>query len=105
MRPTGAEREGAERGEEANSGKAERAEDDGEGNKRRRTREGGRGSDGGRSAAPSGRRSEVDCGAGAAGVMTTESTLRCMIDGAMQLLGSMAHDADLAFGQTRLKPR
>ena len=79
---------------------AERAEDDGKESKWRRTREGERGSDGERSAAPSGCRPEVDCGAGAADVTTTDKTLRRMIDGAMQLLGSMAHDMDLAFGQT-----
>ena len=49
---------------------------------------------------PSGPRSEVDCFVGAADVTTTENTLRGVIDEAMQLLGSMAHDADLAFGQT-----
>ena len=71
-RPTGAEREGAERDEEANEGTAERAEDDGKESKRRRTREGERSGGGERSAAPSGRRSEVDCGAGAADVTTTD---------------------------------
>ena len=58
------------------------------------------GSDEERSAATSGRRSVVDCGVGLADVTTTDSTLRSMIDDAMQLLDSMAHDADLAFGQT-----
>ena len=71
-----------------------------EGSKRRRTREDVHGSGEERSAATSGRRSAVDCGAGATDVTTTDSTLRSMIDGAMQLLDSMAHDADLAFGQT-----
>ena len=98
-RPTGAEREGAGRGGEVNGGTAERAEDDGKESKRRRTREGERSSGGERSAAPSGHRSEVGCGAGAADVMTTDHTLRRMIDDSVQLLGSMAHDADLAFGQ------
>ena len=31
---------------------------------------------------------------------TTDSALRSMIDGAMEFLDSMAHDVDLAFGQT-----
>ena len=58
------------------------------------------GSDEERSAATCGRRSVVDCGVGPADVTTTDSTLRSMIDDAMQLLDSMAHDADLAFRQT-----
>ena len=99
-RPTGAEREGAERSGEANGGTVERAEDDGKEGKWRRTREGKRSSGGECSAAPSGCRTEVDCDAGAADITTTDSTLRRMIDGAMQLLDSMAHDADLAYGQT-----
>ena len=89
----------SERGEEATRGTAERAEDDGEERKRRRTRVGERSSSGERPTTPSGCRSEVDCGVRAADVTTTDSTLRRTIDAAMQLLGSMAHDADLAFGQ------
>ena len=47
-----------------------------------------------RSTTPSGCRSEVDCGVRAADGMITDRTLRRTIDEAMQLLGSMAHDAD-----------
>ena len=99
-RPAGAEREGAERGEEANRGTAEQAEDDGKERKRRRTREGERSSGGECSTTPSGHRSEVDCGVRAADVTTTDNTFRRAIGEAIQLLGSMAHDADVAFGQT-----
>ena len=99
-RPADAERKGAERGGEANRGSAGRAADDGTEHKRRRTRAGERDSGGECSTTPSGRRSEGDCPVGAANVTTTGSTLRRVIDEAMQLLGSMAHDADLAFGQT-----
>ena len=98
--PTGAGRDGAQRDKEACGGGPEQDESGGDGSKRRRTREDACGSDEDRSAATSGRRSAVDCGVGLADVTTTDSTLRSMIDGAMQLLGSMAHDADLAFGQT-----
>ena len=99
-RPAGADREGTKRGEEAYRGPAERAEDDGKERKRRRTRAGERASGGECLTTPSGRRSKVDCSVGAADVTTTDNTFRRTIDEAMQLLGSMAHDADLAFGQT-----
>ena len=62
LRPTGAERDGAQRDEEVCGGRAERDQGGGDGNKRRRTREDERGSDEDRSAATSGRRSAVDCG-------------------------------------------
>ena len=100
-RPTCAERDGAQKDEEAGGGRAARDEGGVDGIKRRRTREGVHGGDGNRSAATSGRRSAVDCGVGPADITTTD-TLRGMIDDAMQLLGSMAHDADLAFGQTHV---
>ena len=99
-RPADAGRDGAQRDEgECGGGPAADASG-GDASKRRRTREDARDSDGDRPAATSGRRSAVDCGAGAADVTTTDGTLRSMIDGAMQLLDSMAHDVDLAFGQT-----
>ena len=99
-RPTGAGRDGAQRDEGACGGGLAPDGSGGDASKRRRTREDARGSDEDRPAATSGRRSAVDCGAGAADVTTTDGTLRSMIDDAMQLLGSMAHDVDLAFGQT-----
>ena len=112
---TCAERDGAQRDEEACGGRAVRDEGGVDSNKRRRTREDVHGGDGDRSAATSGCRSAVDCGVGPAGATTT-GTLRSMIGynaaipkgpafsflnyyGAMELLGSMAHDADLVFGQ------
>ena len=69
-------------------------------NKRRRTRGDARGGDYGRQDAASGRSSAVDRGYGDAKVTSADGTLRSMIDDAMELLDSMAHDADLAFGQT-----
>ena len=95
-----AERKGAERRGDANRDSAGRVADDGTERKRRRTRAGERGSGGEYSKTPSGRRSEADCPVGAANATTTDNTLRRAIDKAMQLLGSIAHDADLAFGQT-----
>ena len=99
-RPTGSGRDEARRDGGACGGGLAPDVSGGDASKRRRTREHAHGSDVDRPATTSGRRSAVDCGAGAAGLITTDSTLRGMIDDAMQLLGSMAHDVDLAFGQT-----
>ena len=98
--PTGAGRDGTQRDEGACGGGLAPDASGGDTSKRRSTREGARGSDEDRPAATSGRRSAVDCGAGAADVTTTDGTLRSMINDAMQLLDSMANDVDLAFGQT-----
>ena len=99
-RPAGAGRDGTQRNDGACGGGLATDARSGDASRRRKMREDARCGDEDCPAATSGRRSAVDCGAGAADVTTTDGTLRSMIDGAMQFLGSMAHDVDLAFGQT-----
>ena len=99
-RPAGAGRDGVRRdGGACGDGPATDA-NGGEGSKRRKTQEDTRSGGGASTAETSGRSYGVNCGAAAPDVTTTDCTLRSMIDDAMEFLDSMAHDVDLAFGQT-----
>ena len=99
-RPTGAGRDGVRRdGGACGDGPATDA-NGGEGSKRRKTQEDSRSGGGTSTTETSGRSHGVNCGAAAPDVTTTDYTLRSMIDDAMEFLDSMAHDVDLAFGQT-----
>ena len=83
-RPADAGRDGTQRDEGACGGGLTTDASSGDASKRRKTREDSRGGDEDCSAATSGRRSAVDCGAGAADVITMNGTLRSTVDGAMR---------------------